>query len=127
MIERGLNATPFTRWAAKRTNLIVAISDYVARVVTTTDPTLRARMVTVRNGVDVAYFAPDESAQPFANDRDRQFVVSCRLEPWKQVHLAIEALAHAPGARDDSPQPDHTATRVIESGCRTVLQSHTDS
>jgi glycosyltransferase involved in cell wall biosynthesis len=91
--------SPFTRWAAKRTNVIVAISDYVARVVTTTDPSLRARMVTVRNGVDVAYFAPDDNARPFADARARHFVVSCRLEPWKQVHLAIEALAHVPNAR----------------------------
>ncbi len=89
---------PFTRWAARRTDLTVAISDYVARVVTEKEPSLGARMVTIRNGVDVGYFSPNAGAETLGTSAARRFVVSCRLEPWKQVHLAIAAIALVPNA-----------------------------
>jgi glycosyltransferase involved in cell wall biosynthesis len=95
--------SPFTRWAGRRTDVIVAISDYVANVVKATEPALAARMVTVRNGVDVAYFTPGESATgepaprgPERGSGPRTFVVSCRLEPWKQVDRAVAAVAQVP-------------------------------
>ncbi len=92
--------SPFTRWAARRTDVIVAISDYVANAVKATEPSLAGHMVTVRNGVDVAYFAPGEARVSHDDSQDpRTFVVSCRLEPWKQVDLAVAALAHVPNAR----------------------------
>lgn len=92
--------SPFTRWAARRTGAIVAISDYVANAVKATEPSLAARMVTVRNGVDVGYFEPGDARVVHGNSlASRTFVVSCRLEPWKQVDLAVAALAQVKEAR----------------------------
>src|SRR5262249_37338127 len=78
------STSAFTRWSLRRTDSIVAISDYVRDFVGRTAPYAATKMRVVRNGVDADYFAerPFEiSARPFT------FVVACRLEPWKQVDL----------------------------------------
>jgi glycosyltransferase involved in cell wall biosynthesis len=82
------SSSPFTRWAAARTDRFVAVSEYVRRVLVKAAPRLAERMAVVRNGVDTAYFSP----------RDRglgDFCVGvvCRLTGWKRVHLAVEAAA----------------------------------
>lgn len=84
------SCSPFTRWAAARTERFVAISEYVARVLERTAPEVARRASVVRNGVDTAYWSPRERPDgPF-----RAAVVS-RLTAWKRVHLAVEASAMA--------------------------------
>jgi glycosyltransferase involved in cell wall biosynthesis len=84
------SCSPFTRWAAARTERFVAISDYVRGVLARTVPDVAARTTVVHNGVDTSYFSPQ--APP-----ERPFLVGvvCRLTRWKRVHLAIEAAALA--------------------------------
>jgi glycosyltransferase involved in cell wall biosynthesis len=84
------SCSPFTRWAAERTNAFVAVSEYVRRVLVDTAPKVAARTVVVRNGIDTEYWAP----RPAVRDRFRVGVV-CRLASWKRVHLAIRAAAAA--------------------------------
>jgi glycosyltransferase involved in cell wall biosynthesis len=84
------SASPFTRWAAHRTDRLVAVSEYVRRVLGETAPAVAARTTVVRNGVDTAYWAPrDRTGGEF------RAAVVCRLTPWKRVHLAIDAAARA--------------------------------
>ncbi len=82
------SSSPFTRWAARRTDRFVAVSEYVRRVLVETVPGLAGRMTVVRNGVDTAYFSPRE--RPESSFR---VGVVCRLTAWKRVHLAVEAAA----------------------------------
>ncbi|MDB4993356.1 MAG: hypothetical protein JWM74_788 [Myxococcaceae bacterium] len=86
---------PFSRWSLRRTDVAVAVSDHVARVAKAKAPWSAAKMVVVRNGVDVKRFAPRSSTQADAFT----FVVVGRLEPRKGFDLAIEALAQLPGVR----------------------------
>ena len=76
----------FTRWAAKRTDRFVAVSDYVRSVLETTAPAAAARSTVVRNGVDTAYWSPQPAPQG-----EFRLGILCRLTAWKRVHLAIEA------------------------------------
>jgi glycosyltransferase involved in cell wall biosynthesis len=84
------SCSPFTRWAAARTDRFVAVSEYVRDVLAKTAPQVARRTTVIRNGVDTAYFSPREAP-------DRPFLVGvvCRLTRWKRVHLAIEAAALA--------------------------------
>jgi glycosyltransferase involved in cell wall biosynthesis len=97
----------FTRWAARRTDRFVAVSEYVRRVLLETAPRLASRMAVVRNGVDSAHFAPrsgearldgargsDVSHASHAS-RPLRLGIVCRLTAWKRVNLAIEAAAAA--------------------------------
>jgi glycosyltransferase involved in cell wall biosynthesis len=89
------STSPFTRWSLARADAVVAISDYVRDFVAETAPYAVPKMRVVRNGVDADYFGFREhagDAGPFT------FAVVCRLEPWKQVDLVIDALAEVPGA-----------------------------
>jgi glycosyltransferase involved in cell wall biosynthesis len=84
------SSSPFTRWAAARTDRFVAVSDYVRRVLVEAAPALAGRMTVVRNGVDTTYFSPRERGEaPF------RVGVVCRLTGWKRVHLAVEAASLA--------------------------------
>jgi glycosyltransferase involved in cell wall biosynthesis len=85
----------FTRWAASRTDRIVAVSEYVRDGVAGTAPGLLARMSVIRNGLDTTYWSPrDGGASPEAFS----LAIVCRLTGWKRVDLAIRAasLAEAP-------------------------------
>ncbi len=82
------SCSPFTRWAASRTDRFVAVSEYVRRVLTGTAPRLGARMTVVRNGVDTGHFVPRERPEGAF-----RVGVVCRLTGWKRVHLAVEAAA----------------------------------
>jgi glycosyltransferase involved in cell wall biosynthesis len=90
------SCSPFTRWSLKHAHAIVGVAshvaDYVAQQVA---PYAADRITVVRNGVDTDHFAPVLHARsgPFT------FVMACRLEPGKQVDVAIEAVARVPGAR----------------------------
>lgn len=89
------STSAFTRWSLARADAVVAISDYVAAFVARTAPGVRPKLRTVRNGVDADYFTP----RPWPADAPFTFVVVCRLEPWKHVELAIEAMKALPDAR----------------------------
>ncbi len=93
------SCSPFTRWAAARTDAFVAVSEYVHSVLASTAPSVAARTTVVRNGINTDYWRPQEepslgSSQPLRAGRFRVGIV-CRLVPWKRVHLAIEASALA--------------------------------
>jgi glycosyltransferase involved in cell wall biosynthesis len=92
------SSSPFTRWAAARTERFVAVSRYVQGVLARTAPRVAAKTTVVRNGVDPSRFAPrgPEAASSLspASGRFRAGIV-CRLTGWKRVHLAIEAAAIA--------------------------------
>ncbi len=80
------STSPFTRWAAKRTDRFVAVSDYVRSVLDKTAPAAAARATVVRNGVDSAYWSPLPASRG-----EFRLAIICRLTAWKRVHLAIEA------------------------------------
>ena len=82
------SSSPFTRWAAARTDRLVAVSEYVRRVLADAAPALAGRMTVVRNGVDTTHFGPRERGEG-----DFCAGVVCRLTGWKRVHLAVEAAA----------------------------------
>jgi L-malate glycosyltransferase len=82
------SSSPFTRWAAARTDRLVAVSEYVRRVLADAAPALAGRMTVIRNGVDTTHFGPRERGEG-----DFCAGVVCRLTGWKRVHLAVEAAA----------------------------------
>lgn len=86
----------FTRWSLRRADVAVAVSTSVERFMRTHIRDVRCPVTTIRNGVDLGYFAPSSDERergPFA------FGILCRLEPVKQVHLALQALARLDDAR----------------------------
>ncbi len=92
------SCSPFTRWSLRRSDAVVAIASHVADYVKHTAPYSAERVSVVRNGVDTEYFSP----RPRPDAKQRRpftFVVACRLEPHKQVDVAIEALARVPDAK----------------------------
>jgi L-malate glycosyltransferase len=89
------STSAFTRWAAARTDRLVAVSEYVKGVITKTMPSLAPRMTVVRNGVDTKYWTPRDASKNEAKDRALRLAVICRLTAWKRVDMAIEAAAKA--------------------------------
>jgi glycosyltransferase involved in cell wall biosynthesis len=87
---RDLSSSPFTRWAAIRTDCVVAVSDYVLRVLKRTAPRVASRTTVVRNAVDADRWSP----RPRSDGGFRVGVV-CRLTAWKRVHLVLQAAASA--------------------------------
>lgn len=85
---------PFSRWSLRRADRVIAISDHVRDVALAKAPWARAAIAVIRNGVDVAHFAPrpraDETSAPL------RFVLVGRLEPRKGVDIAIDAIATVP-------------------------------
>lgn len=109
----------FTRWAAKRTTRLVAVSDYIRRSVTNTAPYTAEKIRTIRNGVDTQHFAHAPIPPDTRGDRPLVFAVVSRLDQWKGVDLAIEGLATVPGALlkiagsgPDRPRLEATAKRA---------------
>ncbi len=72
------NSKPITglghRWRARRTDLVIAVSDYTRRMLEDS-VYARCRMLTVHNGVDIAHFSP-----------------------WSTEAAALERARHADGA-----------------------------
>lgn len=94
----AIDRSPFTRWSLRRASAVVAVASHVADFVAQTAPYAAERITVVRNGVDVEFFSPILQAAP-SRRRPFTFVTACRLEPGKQVDIAIEALARVPNAR----------------------------
>jgi glycosyltransferase involved in cell wall biosynthesis len=88
MHYRDLSTSPFTRWAAARTDRFVAVSEYVLRTLARTAPAVARRTAVVRNGVDTTMFSPR-----LAPRLGFRAAIVGRLTRWKRVHLAIEAAA----------------------------------
>jgi glycosyltransferase involved in cell wall biosynthesis len=84
---------PFSRWSLERTDEIVFISDHVARAAARRG---HPRGTIIPNGVDVAHFAPRDSAR--RRPGPTRFVIVGRLDPRKGVDLALDALASVPDA-----------------------------
>ncbi len=97
------SCSPFTRWALRHASAVVTVASHVADYVARTAPYVAERITVVRNGVDTDHFAPSWRAPAVRTEgRARApftFVMACRLEPAKQVNVAIEALARVPSAR----------------------------
>jgi glycosyltransferase involved in cell wall biosynthesis len=85
----------YRRWALRNTTMVIANSQYVARFISGFEPRVASRIRVIYKGVDLGDFqpVPTPGGQPFT------FAIAARLVPWKQVHLAIEALARIPSAR----------------------------
>ncbi len=126
MHYQGPSSSPFTRWAAARTDRFVAVSDYVMRVLAETAPAVAARATVVRNGVDTGYWSPGPGAPNPAGSALRVAIV-CRLTAWKRVHLAIEAASLADvelivlGAGEERERLEALATRL---GARARFVGH---
>jgi L-malate glycosyltransferase len=88
----GWSSSSFTRWAAKRTDRFVAVSEYVRRALVRIAPEVAARATVVRNGVDERLFAA--MSRPRVEAPFSAAVVG-RLTSWKRVELAIAACALA--------------------------------
>jgi glycosyltransferase involved in cell wall biosynthesis len=82
--------SPFTRWAAARTERLVAVSEYVRMVIAQTEPSVALRTTVVRNGVDTSHWTP----RPLPK-RNFQVGLVCRLTAWKRVDRAVRAAALA--------------------------------
>jgi glycosyltransferase involved in cell wall biosynthesis len=90
------SSAPFTRWSLRRVDRTVAISRYVADFVARTAPYARAKLATIRNGVDTRRFSlqpPPAGGDPFT------FAVVSRLERWKRVDRVVQAMASVEDAR----------------------------
>ena len=85
----------FRHWALRHTDRIVAVSAYVGRTVAAIAPHAREKIRVIPNGIDLTHFdrAPSPVDGPFT------FSMVSRLEPIKQVALAIEAVARTADIR----------------------------
>jgi glycosyltransferase involved in cell wall biosynthesis len=86
------SCSPFTRWAAARTQRLVAVSRYVYTVLARTAPRAAPRMTVVRNGLDSSYWVP---LAPPAREGPFRAGIVCRLTAWKRVDVAVKAAAMA--------------------------------
>ena len=87
----------FRQWALRHTTRIAPVSAYVAETVAAIAPHARDRIQVILVGIDTTWFAPS----PPSTEGPFSFAVVGRLEPVKQLHLAIEAVAKTPGVRLD--------------------------
>ena len=88
------SCAPFTRWALNYTDRVVCVSQWVRDSIAQRVPRLNVPLSVVHNGIDLRRFP----VRPFPEGRPIRFVIACRLEPLKQVRLAIEALQLLPDA-----------------------------
>ena len=89
---------PFARWSLQRCTRAVCVSAAVRAAAEARAPWARARLAVIRNGVDLARFAPAPPAQPPAGVLLRLALVG-RLEPRKGADLALRAIAQVPEAQ----------------------------
>jgi glycosyltransferase involved in cell wall biosynthesis len=85
----------FRHWALRHTDRIAAVSDYVGRTVAAIAPHAREKILVIPNGIDLTYF--DRTPQP--PDGLFTFSMVSRLEPIKQIDVAIEAVARTSDVR----------------------------
>lgn len=84
------SAKYFTKHALQKTTRIVAISDFIAAYLAREVPEHAHKVVRIRNGVDSHHFAFRALSETTTGPL--RFAIACRLERWKGVHLALEAL-----------------------------------
>lgn len=85
------------RWAAKRTDAIVVVSEWLGRFCTERLGVAPAKIRHLHNGIDVDRFRgrADSDFRPAAVPPDRAVIGSVgRLDPIKGYDVVIEALAH---------------------------------
>lgn len=84
-------------WALRHTALIVAVSEFVARNIAAIAPHAQKKTRVIPNGIDMTQFmpAPAKVNGPFT------VVMVCRLDPVKQVSIAIDAVAQTTDIRLD--------------------------
>ena len=87
----------FRHWALRHTTLIVAVSEFVARTIAAIAPHAREKTRVIPNGIDMTLYAP----APARTDGPFTFVMVCRLDPVKQVSVAIEAVTRTADVRLD--------------------------
>jgi glycosyltransferase involved in cell wall biosynthesis len=87
----------FRHWALRHTDRIVAVSGYVGRTVAAIAPHVREKIQVIPNGIDMTRFTP----APAGTNGPFTFVMVCRLDPVKQVSVAIEAVARTVDVRLD--------------------------
>ncbi|HEY0281617.1 MAG TPA: glycosyltransferase, partial [Rhizomicrobium sp.] len=87
----------FRHWALRHTTRVAAVSAHVAKAAASIAPHARDHIQVILVGIDTTWFtpAPPPPEGPFT------FAIVCRLEPVKQVSVAIEAVAKTPGVRLD--------------------------
>ena len=87
----------FRQWALRHTTRIAPVSAYVAQTVAAVAPHARDRIQVILVGIDTNWFAPapPPAEGPFT------FAMVGRLEPVKQIPVAIDAVAKTPGVRLD--------------------------
>ncbi len=88
----------FTRWSLRRADATIAVSSSVERFMRAELRDVTCPVRTIRNGVDSRYFTPPQSERE-PSGRPFTFGVLSRLEPVKQVHLVLQAIARVEGAR----------------------------
>lgn len=85
-------SAPFSRAALRSTDAVACISSYVSRYLEERVPHAGTRLVTVANGVSTERFRLLPPARVDASSAPT-FAVTCRLEAWKRVDLALRAIA----------------------------------
>jgi glycosyltransferase involved in cell wall biosynthesis len=92
---RDLSCAIGRKWTLRRTDRVVAVSDFVRQVVVNYLGEISDRTEVVLNGVDVGRFEaePPKTSGPFT------FGVLGRIEPVKQFHLAVRAMVQVPDAK----------------------------
>ncbi len=85
-------SAPFSRAALRSTDAIACISSYVHDYLEAHIPHGRTRVVTVPNGVSTERFHELPRA-PLDDDHPATFAMTCRLEAWKRIDVAIRAVA----------------------------------
>jgi glycosyltransferase involved in cell wall biosynthesis len=85
-------SAPFSRAALRSTDAVACISSYVHDYLEAHVPHGRTRLVTVPNGVSMERFGALPRA-PLDEGHPPTFAMTCRLEAWKRVDLAIRAVA----------------------------------
>lgn len=88
---------PLSRWSLRRADAIVAVSAHLAGVVRARAPEVDARLSVIPNGVDTDRFAPAPPPPP--RSPCFELVALARLDPRKQLEVAIDAVAAVPRAR----------------------------
>lgn len=84
-------------WALRHTTRIVAVSEFVAQTIAAIAPHAREKTQVIPNGIDLTQFMP----APARTDGPFTVVMVCRLDPVKQVSVAIEAVARTEDVRLD--------------------------
>ncbi len=87
----------FRHWALRHTTRIVAVSEFVAQTIAAIAPHAREKTQVIPNGIDMTQFTP----APARTDGPFTVVMVCRLDPVKQVSVAIEAVARTEDIRLD--------------------------